>query len=366
MSSMNIPSASAVSAVSAVVVAEHVIPMDALLDQLKNLSSAELFKVQKALTAQLEKSFKSGAAKPVKAAALKKAGANNGKQLEKPRKWVEYVRKHALQNGWESFEISQKKKDKATGETIEETIRMPASECIDGDYYYKGLVDKTGKPKTIIPREAMTLSKVYWSNKDQVGRHPELYEEFATQYVSAADSESEYIHSSIGSSVESSVESEDDDVPVAAAAAAAAAATAAPKKGRAPKKTESQKVADKAAKEATKAAAKALKAAAPKKATKAAAAAAAADNDEKEEPAAAVPKTKKKPVAKKAAKEWTCEDDGEFHSWKHDGVDYLRNFAGHVFKASENGEVDPEDWMGVWNTETLSFDAIEIPAEYTA
>ena len=363
---MNIPSASAVSAVSAVVVAEHVIPMDALLDQLKNLSSAELFKVQKALTAQLEKSFKSGAAKPVKAAALKKAVANNGKQLEKPRKWVEYVRKHALQNGWESFEISQKKKDKATGETIEETIRMPASECIDGDYYYKGLVDKTGKPKTIIPREAMTLSKVYWSNKDQVGRHPELYEEFATQYVSAADSESEYIHSSIGSSVESSVESEDDDVPVAAAAAAAAAATAAPKKGRAPKKTESQKVADKAAKEATKAAAKALKAAAPKKATKAAAAAAAADNDEKEEPAAAVPKTKKKPVAKKAAKEWTCEDDGEFHSWKHDGVDYIRNFAGHVFKASENGEVDPEDWMGVWNTETLSFDAIDIPAEYTA
>ena len=359
MSSMNIPSASAVSAVSAVVVAEHVIPMDALLDQLKNLSSAELFKVQKALTAQLEKSVKSGAAKPVKAAALKKAGANNGKQLEKPRKWVEYVRKHALQNGWESFEISQKKK-KATGETIEETLHMPASECIDGVYYYKGLVDKTGKPKTIIPREAMTLSKVYWSNKDQVGRHPELYEEFATQYVSAADSESESIHSSIGSSVESSVESEDDDVPVAAAA------TAAPKKGRAPKKTESQKVADKAAKEATKAAAKALKAAAPKKATKAAAAAAAADNDEKEEPAAAVPKTKKKPVAKKAAKEWTCEDDGEFHSWKHDGVDYLRNFAGHVFKASENGEVDPEDWMGVWNTETLSFDAIDIPAEYTA
>ena len=363
MSSMNIPSASAVSAVSAVVVAEHVIPMDALLDQLKNLSSAELFKVQKALTAQLEKSVKSGAAKPVKAAALKKAVANNGKQLEKPRKWVEYVRKHALQNGWESFEISQKKK-KATGETIEETLHMPASECIDGVYYYKGLVDKTGKPKTIIPREAMTLSKVYWSNKDQVGRHPELYEEFEAQYVSAADSESESILSATESSIESSVESEDDDVPVAAAAAAVA--TAAPKKGRAPKKTESQKVADKAAKEATKAAAKALKAAAPKKATKAAAAAAAADNDEKEEPAAAVPKTKKKPVAKKAAKEWTCEDDGEFHSWKHDGVDYIRNFAGHVFKASENGEVDPEDWMGVWNTETLSFDAIEIPAEYTA
>ena len=357
-SSMNIPSVSAV--VADLIAFESV---NAILDQLKNLSSAELFKVQKALTAQLEKSVKSGAAKPVKAAALKKAVANNGKQLEKPRKWVEYVRKHALQNGWESFEISQKKK-KATGETIEETLHMPASECIDGVYYYKGLVDKTGKPKTIIPREAMTLSKVYWSNKDQVGRHPELYEEFEAQYVSAADSESESILSATESSIESSVESEDDDVPVAAAAAAVA--TAAPKKGRAPKKTESQKVADKAAKEATKAAAKALKAAAPKKATKAAAAAAAADNDEKEEPAAAVPKTKKKPVAKKAAKEWTCEDDGEFHSWKHDGVDYLRNFAGHVFKASENGEVDPEDWMGVWNTETLSFDAIEIPAEYTA
>ena len=371
MSSMNIPSASAVSAVSAVVVAEHVIPMDALVAQFKNLSVAELFKVSKAVIAQLEKSTKNSAskAKASKAAKPKKLGANNGAQLVKPRKWVEFVLKHAKQEGWEAFETFTKKKDKSTGETTVEVVQMPASVCIDGVYYYDGSSDKNGKPKTMIPRDAMTLSKLYWSNKTQTGLRQDLYEAFEAQYDSIAALE---IDSSLESAVESAVESDGEAESVvssAATAASAAAASAASdasdtaKKPRA-KRTESQK----AATTATKAK------------NREAAAASASDADEKEEavvstPVKAAKKTKKsdpdapkkaKAAPKKAKKgEWSCEDDGDFHPWTHEGANYLRNFKGHIFKASENGEVEETDWVGVWNNDTKEIDVTYlIPEEY--
>ena len=372
---MNIPSASAVSAVSAVVVAEHVIPMDALVAQFKNLSVAELFKVSKAVIAQLEKSTKNSAskAKASKAAKPKKLGANNGAQLVKPRKWVEFVLKHAKQEGWEAFETFTKKKDKSTGETTVEVVQMPASVCIDGVYYYDGSSDKNGKPKTMIPRDAMSLSKLYWSNKTQTGLRQDLYEAFEAQYDSIAALE---IDSSLESAVESAVESDGEAESVVASAATAASAASASaasaasdasdtaKKPRA-KRTESQK----AATTATKAK------------NREAAAASASDADEKEEavvstPVKAAKKTKKsdhdapkkaKAAPKKAKKgEWSCEDDGEFHPWVHEGANYLRNFKGHIFRASENGEVEETDWVGVWNNDTKEIDVTYlIPEEYT-
>jgi len=286
------------------------------------------------------------------------------------------VLKHAQQNGWEAFEIAMKKKDKSTGETTKHVTQMPASVCSDGVYYYDGVTDKNGKPKTIIQRDAMTLSKLYWSNMTQSGLRKDLYEAFEAQYVPLAALESSL--SSL-SAIESSVESDSEPESVAtapapvAAAAAASAAAPAEKKPRA-KRTESQK----AATADTKAKNKEAAAAAASASSAAASASSASDADEKEEPVVSTPvkakKAKKadtdapkKPKAPKKAKkgEWSCEDDGEFHSWSHEGDNYLRNFAGHIFKASETGEVTESDWVGVWNNDTKEIDVTySIPEEY--
>jgi hypothetical protein len=104
-------------------------------------------------------------------------------QLMKPRAWVEFVLKDALEKGWEPFTIYQTEKDK-NGERKEEVIEMPGSILHNGSYVYDGSVtDKMPQGKGIIYKEAIVLSKQYWSPKDKTGTRPELYREFESQYV---------------------------------------------------------------------------------------------------------------------------------------------------------------------------------------
>lgn len=160
-----------------------------ILDQISQLPLPDLVKVMKAAAAQFEKAAKPPRGRVAKKTSTKKpSDPNRGKQLVKPRAWVKYVHQHALTNGWKEFTVSHTKTDKITGLKTTEDIVMPESECIDGVYYYKDTVDpKTGKPKTMIHKDAMSLSKIYWSAKDKTGRHPELYQDFETNYVPPAD-----------------------------------------------------------------------------------------------------------------------------------------------------------------------------------
>ena len=73
----------------------------------------------------------------------------------------------------------QTKKDKVTGEKMDEEIEMPGSELFEGAYVYEGSVCKGNETgKQLIHKDAMSLSKQRWTPKDKKGTHPELYEEF--------------------------------------------------------------------------------------------------------------------------------------------------------------------------------------------
>lgn len=340
-------------------------PFDDLVAQLKLLSQADLFKLQKQLTLQLEKATKAAltaAAKPVKAKGAKRNSSY--KQLEKPRAWIDHVLEYSLQNGWEAFSITQMKKDKKAGVTTQEITDMPESECVDGVYYYKGTVDPTtGKGKTMITKHAMTLSKIYWSNSEKKGTRPELYEAFSQQYDAklAADAAS-----APASDAESEQEAPEPKVLVVRKTASQKSREAEEKKA-AKEAEKAAKVAAKEAEKAAKAAAKEAEKASVKTAPKSKAAPkvapAPAPKEESKPPVA----EKKKPVPKKAAPkkavdDWVAPDEEGFHDWTWEGKLYFRNAQDHVF--SQTADAQCGDWMGQWIRDELRFDMIETPAEY--
>jgi hypothetical protein len=201
-----------------------VLAMDDLLEQLALRNTADLAKIMKTAASLFEKAAKA-AAKPARRAAKKSAsvksasvksdassGAKRGKQLEVHRAWVKYVLEDAKANGWKPFSVTESKKDKLTGEVATNTIELAASALVDGQYVFSD----TKKP--MIPRYAMTLSKLYWSVKEGNGLRQDLYLAFKGQYVPSSDTEA--------TATEAETETEAEvEVP-----APSAAATAAPKK----------------------------------------------------------------------------------------------------------------------------------------
>lgn len=159
--------------------------MEDILTALKHLDQPDLFKVIKSALADAEKKAKSS--KPGKEKKEKKTGsAPKGKvpdQLKKPRAWVDFTLKHAIENGWEEFTITQKKKDKDTAQVTEEEIVMPPSQKNDdGAWVYEGsITDKTPKGRQIIHKEAMSLSK----QRKQTAHH--TYAQFDLAYVPEDD-----------------------------------------------------------------------------------------------------------------------------------------------------------------------------------
>lgn len=364
--SSDIPAASPVDSASAVMAAEPV-EMDALVATLKSLDTADLFKVMKQAISEAEKRAKgSSKAAGKTAAASKKAGSMPKgvvpPQLRKPRAWVDFTLKHALENGWEAFTVYQTKKDKVTGEKEEEEIEMPGSVLHDGAHVYEGSVtEKTPTGRQLIHKDAMSLSKQRWAPKDKKGTHQALYEEFEAEYVEEA------VEVPDAASVASSKKVTKTTAAEKAAAAAAKkeakeaekeAKKAAKEEEKAVKKAakEEEKAVKKAEKEAEKARKAAEKAATKKPAGKAPVPAAALKKTGGAAAATAAP-VKAVPVVKAAApvkakpapapvkaEEWSCPEDGMVHPWAYKGKNYLRNSDNEVWLKAADGSCG--EWQG--------------------
>jgi hypothetical protein len=335
---------------------EEVNITEKLLEQMKKLDTADLFKVMKAALADAEKRAKSSKGK----AAEEKKTSKKGKatpQLDKPRAWVNWVLQYGLANGWESFTITQKKK----GSDEYEEIEMPASEMNeDGAYIYEGSVtEKEPKGKQITLKHAMSLSKQYWSPKAKMGSQEDLYEQFEGEYVAPAhDEDDKSVATATSSKKVVRMTAADKEAEKAAKEAAAAAKKAEEKAAKEAAKAEKKAAADAAAaaekekKKAEKAAAataagkgKASKMPVPAAAAKKASSAASVASAEK--PAAA-----KKAVAKK--EDWSCPNDGMVHPWAYKGKKYARNFDNQVWEMEEDGGIG--EWAGVYDVKQEKID----------
>jgi hypothetical protein len=343
--------------------------MDAVLATLKSLETADLFKVMKQALAAAEKRS-TGVAPRGKAAAKKTGSMPKGvvpPQLRKPRAWVDFTLQHALENGWESFTVFQTKKDKETGEKIEEEIEMPGSILHDGAYVYEDSVtEKCPTGKQLIHKDAMSLSKQRWAPKDKKGTHEELYNEFLASYVE------EEVPEADDASETSSTKKVVVKMTAAEKAAAAEAKKAEKEAEKAAKKAEkeaekaakkaekeAEKEAKKAEKEAEKAAKKAEKEAAKKPAAKTPVPAAAVKAAVKAPVKAATPApvkaaaaapvkapVKKAAVAAPKKEEWSCPADGMVHPWPYKGKTYLRNSDNEVWLRGADGGCG--EWQGVY------------------
>lgn len=144
---------------------------------IKEMNVADLMKVLKTVTAELEKKTKPvkapKAVKGAKAPKEEKVKGETPTHLKKNNAWVAYVKEHARKNGWEAFTIQQK-----TGE-----LEIAASELRDGVHVHGA----TGKG--MIQKEAMSYAKFLWSAKTQTGSHKEIYMAFEAQYESGSDTE---------------------------------------------------------------------------------------------------------------------------------------------------------------------------------
>lgn len=358
--------------------AESVAPavnLDALVASLKQLDAPDLFKVMKQALAEAEKRTKCSASR--QSSAKKTGSMPKGvvpPQLRKPRAWVEFTLKHALENGWESFTVFQTKKDKETGEKLEEEIEMPGSELHDGAHVYEDSVtEKCPTGKQLIQKDAMSLSKQRWAPKEKKGTHPELYAEFEASYVEEeveTDTASETSSASLKRTVvrktaaEKAAETEAKKALAEAEKAEKKAAKEVEKEAAKAEK-EAAKEAAKAEKEVLKAAAKAGKETAKKPASKVVPAKAVTAPAK----AVAAPATPVKAVAakaaptaplkaKKAVEEWSCPADGMVHPWSYKGKQYLRNSDNEVWLRGADGGMG--EWQGVY---VVTEDRIDDSAE---
>jgi hypothetical protein len=275
-------------------------------------------------------------------------------QLKKPRAWVEFTLKHALENGWESFTILQKRKDKETNTVIEEQIEMPGSMLHEGAHIYEDSInDEHPQGRQLIHKDAMSLSK----QRKESG-HP-TYAEFEASYVDESSDDDKSTTSSTTSKIvvkKTAAEKEAEAVAKKAAKEAEKEAKKAEKEAeKAAKKAEKEAAAaeKKAEKEAEKEAKKAEKKPATKTVVPAAAVkktAAPAAPVKKVAEAAPVPVKKAKP----APKVDEIPKDGMVHSWKFNGKDYLRNFEGETWTVGTDGGVG--DWAGLYNATTNKLD----------
>ena len=244
----SIPTASAIVSDST-----EVADFDSIMNAIKTFDSHDLAKLLKAVVAALEKKLTGkGSKTPKKAGSMPKGVVP--KQLEKPRAWVGFTLKHAQENGWESFTVHQTKKDKATGEKTEEEIEMPASIEVEGRHIFPDSVDeKNPKGKTVIHKDAMSLSKHYWTPKTQEGARKDLYEEFLAQYEESEEEVKEEVEE-VKEEVEEVKEETEQEMKKRIKEEEKAAKEAEKAAEKAAK--EAEKAAEKAAKEAKKAAEK--------------------------------------------------------------------------------------------------------------
>ena len=86
--------------------------------------------------------------------------------LHKSLAWVNYVLRHANYHGWEEFTVTVNGTDMVTSASVRDKM----------DNY----VFPNGEPMNL--RYAMSLSRHYWSSREQKGERKDLWDDFNTQY----------------------------------------------------------------------------------------------------------------------------------------------------------------------------------------
>jgi hypothetical protein len=277
----------------------------------KNASIEDLLSIIAAATAEAKKKAKVAVKEATKEKAPKEKKGSMPKgvlpvQLQLSFAYVDYTLAQANKNGWKEFTVKGQE------------AAMEASVERDGAHVFPS----TGKP--LNRKQAMSLSKYLWSNKEQKGTDKAFYEAFVAQYVAPV------VAAPVASVVE--VEEKKEVVEVAAS----------PKKAPKAKKTDEEKAAEKAAKEAKKEAKKEPKA------------------EAKKEPKAAVAATKK--VVKKEEVPFECENDGMAHPWDFKGKKVFRNFDGFMWERIADDESG--DFLGKYDEATNTIDdSVEEPAD---
>ena len=327
--------------------------IEQLTQQFKEMDVADLFK---ALKAGLTVAQSKATSKKAKAGSMPKGACPP--QLKLNNAWVAHVKDFVNQNGWEAFSVPTTMTDKETGVKTVVVEELPASILHDGAYIFEGSVtEKTPQGVQVSHKHAMTLSKQWKEGKTTA----HLYEAF----VEAFDPEESDVESV--ASTESVTVVRTTMAEKIAAKAAKEAAAAAAKEAKEAEKAEAKRV--KEAKEAAAAEVKAQKAleAEAAKAEKLRAAAEAESLKAAKVPKAAIVKAAPKaasasvPVKAKAAtivkavvkaapvaavKAWSCEDDGNAHSWPYNGKIYARNFTNDVWECDAAGNVTT--WAGAY------------------
>ena len=319
--------------------------IEQLTQQFKEMEVADLFK---ALKAGLTVAQSKATSKKAKAGSMPKGACPP--QLKLNNAWVKHVKDYVNQHGWEAFSVPTTMTDKDTGAKTVVVEELPASIMHDGAYIFEGSVtEKTPQGVQVSHKHAMTLSK-QWKE----GANAHLYEAF----VEAFDPEESDVESV--ASVESVTIVRTTMAEKIAAKAVKEAAAAAAKEAKEAEKAEAKRV--KEAKEAAAAELKAQKAleAEAAKAEKLRAAAEAEALKAAKVPKAAIVKAAAKAPAKAAAKTivkavvkaapavkaWSCADDGNAHSWEHEGKLYARNYTNDVWECDAAGNV--VKWAGAY------------------
>jgi hypothetical protein len=321
--------------------------IEQLTQQFKEMEVADLFK---ALKAGLTVAQSKATSKKAKAGSMPKGACPP--QLKLNNAWVKHVKDYVNQHGWEAFSVPTTMTDKDTGAKTVVVEELPASIMHDGAYIFEGSVtEKTPQGVQVSHKHAMTLSK-QWKE----GANAHLYEAFAASYDPEEESDVESV-----ASVESVTVVRTTMAEKMAAKAAKDAAAKEAKEAAAAEKAEAKRV--KEAKEAAAAELKAQKAleAEAAKAAKLRAAAEAEALKAAKVPKAAIVKAVAKAAPVKAAaktivkavvkaapavKAWSCEDDGNAHSWPHEGKLYARNFTNDVWECDAAGNV--VKWAGAY------------------
>jgi hypothetical protein len=228
-------------------------------------------------------------------------------QLHESFAWVDFVLADAKANGWTAYAVKGKEEMEA------------ASEERNGAHVFPN-------GKVFNRKNAMSLSKFYFSKKEGKGANEELYQQFAAQYVAPA---------APADVMDTDAEEKEASKEEAKAASAA-----------------THSVKPSASKEEAKAEPKEPKKETPKKEAKAASAVthSVKPSASKAEPKAkAEPKPKEKAAPKAADDDWlaTCPKDDGFYPWEFKGVKYARNHKNHVYSLDE--EENPDAWVGLFN-----------------
>ena len=159
--------------------------VEELLNTIKTLESSDLFKIMKAVSSELEKKSKESMKESKKEPKESKKSNKEPKEPKEPKEgkeskpiaWVKFTLKHALENGWESFTVQQKKKDKETGEVVQSVLEKSGSILHEEKYIYDGsITEKSPNGIQITYKDAMSLSKYNRENRHSI------YEIFEAEY----------------------------------------------------------------------------------------------------------------------------------------------------------------------------------------